>query len=204
MAVNFDLVIFLTTFAFILPAELPDKSFIMTLVLATKQPRFAVWIGASIAFGLQALIAVSAGSLLSGLPRALLASIVLVIFLLGAFILLRMAWNERNATGIELEEIPQHNRKAWGAAVLLTFGVVFTAEWGDITQIAAAATSASTGNPLSVGLGAWTAEMVVAGLGVWIGERIRSRLKPGRLHAITGGVMVILAIVAAIEVLTNV
>jgi putative Ca2+/H+ antiporter (TMEM165/GDT1 family) len=46
--------------------------------------------------------------------------------------------------------------------------------------------------------------MVVAGLGVWIGERIRSRLKPGRLHAITGGVMLILAIVAATEVLTNV
>jgi len=176
----------------------------MTLVLATKQPRFAVWLGASVAFGLQALIAVSAGSLLSTLPRSLLAGIVLVIFVLGAFILLRMAWRERTATGIEIEDFPEHNRRAWGAAVLLTFGVVFTAEWGDITQIAAAATSASTGNPLSVGLGAWAAEIVVAGLGVWIGERIRTRLKPGRLHAVTGLVMLILAGVASFEVFTNV
>jgi putative Ca2+/H+ antiporter (TMEM165/GDT1 family) len=202
--VHFDLIVFLTTFALILPAELPDKSFIMTLVLATKQPRFAVWLGAALAFGLQATIAVSAGSLLGALPKVVVISVVLTIFLVGAFILLRMAWKERNTSGIEVDESTHPTRKAWGAATLLTFGIVFTAEWGDITQIAAAATSASTGNPLSVGLGAWAAEIVVAGLGVFIGEKIRTKIRPAQLHLVTGCVMLTLATIAAFELVTNV
>jgi putative Ca2+/H+ antiporter (TMEM165/GDT1 family) len=103
-----------------------------------------------------------------------------------------------------ISEISHPNRKAWGAATLLTFGIVFTAEWGDITQIAAAANAASTGNPLSVGLGAWAAEIVVAGIGVLIGERIRTKIRPGQLHAITGCVMLILALIAGFELVTNV
>ena len=40
----------LATFAVIFPAELPDKSFIATLVLATRYPRLWVWLGATLAF----------------------------------------------------------------------------------------------------------------------------------------------------------
>jgi len=81
----------------------------------------------------------------------------------------------------------------------LTLGIVFTAEWGDITQIAAAANAAATGLPLSVGLGAWAAEIVVAGAGVWLGERIRTRIHPAQLHFITGVVLVVLAVFSAVE-----
>ena len=47
----FDLGVLLATFAVIFPAELPDKSFIATLVLATRFPRLLVWLGATLAFG---------------------------------------------------------------------------------------------------------------------------------------------------------
>ena len=201
---HFDFLIFLSTFAVILPAELPDKSFLMTLVLATKQPRSAVWLGATIALGLQAAIAVAAGSLLKALPHTIVVTVVLAIFLIGAGVLFRMAWVERNKIGLESETTKQTStRRVWGGAVLLTLGVVFTAEWGDITQIAAAANAAATGEPLSVGLGAWTAEIVVAGLGVWLGERIRTRIHPARLHTISGVVMLLLAAFSLTELLIN-
>ena len=197
---TFDIIVFLTTFALILPAELPDKSFLMTLVLATKQPRFAVWVGASIAFALQATIAVTAGGLLSALPRKPVVGVVMLIFIVGAAFLFRSAWKERQKIGVEAEEVDAaRTRRTWGSAMLLTLGVIFTAEWGDITQISAAANAAATGNPLSVGLGAWAAEITVAGLGVWLGDRISGRIHPSRLHAVTGVVLIVLAIVAMRE-----
>ena len=57
----FDLGVLLATFAVIFPAELPDKSFIATLVLATRFPRLLVWLGATLAFGIQMVIAVAVG-----------------------------------------------------------------------------------------------------------------------------------------------
>lgn len=199
---NFDFVVFLTTFALILPAELPDKSFIMTLVLATKQPRLAVWVGAAIAFALQATIAVTAGGLLSALPRKPVVGVVMAIFIAGAIFLFRSAWKERQEVGIETEDVEKAaTRRTWGSAVLLTLGVIFTAEWGDITQISAAANAAATGNPLSVGLGAWVAEITVAGLGVWLGDRISGRIHPARLHFISGCVLLVLCALAFREFL---
>lgn len=199
---NFDLVVFLTTFAFILPAELPDKSFIVTLVLATKQRRSAVWVGAAIAFGLQATIAVTAGQLLTKLPEKLVIGVVLTIFVAGAIYLYRSAWKERGSR-IEETEIDTKVKTTWIGAAMLTLGIVFTAEWGDITQLGAAANAAATGNALSVGLGAWLAEITVAGLGVWLGSRIKDKLRPGLLHLITAIVLTILATFALIELVSS-
>ena len=46
MSWTLDLAVLLATFLVIFPAELPDKSFIATLVLATRFPRLWVWLGA--------------------------------------------------------------------------------------------------------------------------------------------------------------
>lgn len=199
---RFDLVVFLSTFAFILPAELPDKSFIVTLVLATKQRRSAVWVGAAIAFGLQATIAVTAGQLLTKLPHDLVVGVVLAIFTFGAIFLYRSAWKERGKH-LETVEISNTKQTTWIGALLLTLGIVFTAEWGDITQLGAAANAAATGNALSVGLGAWLAEITVAGLGVWLGSRIKDKLRPDILHLVTAIVLTLLALVALNELISS-
>jgi putative Ca2+/H+ antiporter (TMEM165/GDT1 family) len=197
---RFDFIVFLSTFAFILPAELPDKSFIVTLVLSTKQKRSAVWVGATIAFGLQATIAVSAGKLLTKLPKDLVVGVVLTIFTIGAIYLYRSAWKERGSH-LETSDIQESAKKTWIGAMLMTLGIVFTAEWGDITQLGAAANAAATGNALSVGLGAWLAESTVAGLGVWLGSRIKDKLRPAILHLITAIVLTLLAFVALSELI---
>ncbi|MSX38982.1 MAG: UPF0016 domain-containing protein, partial [Actinobacteria bacterium] len=89
MNLSLDIVVVFATFAIIFPAELPDKSFIATLVLATRYRHRWVWLGASVAFGVQMVIAVAAGQVLSLLPRLLVLGATFVLFAIGAVILVR-------------------------------------------------------------------------------------------------------------------
>ena len=70
-----DLAVVATTFALILPAELPDKTFIATLVLATRFKHLWVWLGVIAAFAVQVAIAVTAGGLLALLPSRLVLAV---------------------------------------------------------------------------------------------------------------------------------
>src|SRR3712207_106527 len=80
-----------TAFILVLPVELPDKTLFASLVLATRYPHWPVFVGVGTAFGLQVAIAVTAGSLLSLLPQALVSGVVAVLFLVGAVLLWRSA-----------------------------------------------------------------------------------------------------------------
>ena len=80
-----------TAFALIFPVELPDKTFVATLVLATRYRPLLVWIGVSAAFVVQCLVAVVAGGLLSLLPTALVGAVAGALFLVGAVVLWRGA-----------------------------------------------------------------------------------------------------------------
>lgn len=64
-----DWQLLLVTFGLIFPVELPDKTFIAALVLSTRYPPLAVWLGVGLAFGVQCLVAVSAGHAVSFLPE---------------------------------------------------------------------------------------------------------------------------------------
>jgi len=64
-----SLVIAATAFLLILPVELPDKTFIATLVLATRYKSLPVWIGVSSAFLVLTVVAVTLGGLIGHLPR---------------------------------------------------------------------------------------------------------------------------------------
>src|SRR6266511_4180906 len=46
-----------TAFLLVVPVELPDKTFVATLVLATRYRPGPVWIGVTLAFGIQGLVA---------------------------------------------------------------------------------------------------------------------------------------------------
>ena len=66
--------------------------------------------------------------------------------------------------------------------VLSTFGVVFVAEWGDLTQLASAALVAMTGQPLSVAIGAIAALWLVTVLAAVAGGRLGRMLAPTLLN----------------------
>lgn len=195
-----DLGVLFTTFLLILPAELPDKSFVASIVLASKLPRSAVWAGATVAFGIQMAIAVTAGQLLTALPRVYVLLAVIALFSFGAFLLLRQGFRgNAEADEVEVTEHPT----SWGRSALLTFGLLFAAEWGDLTQLIAAAQSARTDQPLSVGLGAWFALIVISGLGVLVGKWLRERIKVKVLNLVAGSVLLVIDVLVVIELLRS-
>ena len=201
-----------TTAAVIFPAELPDKTFIATLVLATRFPRRAVWLGVVAAFAVQVTIAVLAGGLLSLAPEKLVLGIVFVLFTVGAVILIRQGLTSRTAAAAQAaEEIAEtenaeqitHMPVRPGFLMVFTtsFAVIFTAEWGDLSQLFTAGLAARTGNPLSVGIGAWLALAAVAALATFIGGYVQDRFPLWRIRLISGAILAILAIWTAIEFL---
>ncbi|MFN8167995.1 MAG: TMEM165/GDT1 family protein [Candidatus Nanopelagicales bacterium] len=205
MSTGIDLAVLLATFAIIFPAELPDKSFVATLVLATRYPRLFVWLGASLAFGVQMVIAVAAGQLLSLLPRELVLGVTALLFAVGAVLLVRGGLRAREEElaeeAEEAEEIAA--RAAEGGSGLrafaTTFAVIFTAEWGDLTQLVTAGQAARTGETLSVFLGSWAALTAVAGIGVLVGGWLQRRVPLWRIRLVSGGLLAVLAVITVVE-----
>ncbi|MDA8298121.1 MAG: TMEM165/GDT1 family protein [Actinomycetota bacterium] len=165
-----------TTFAVVLPAELPDKTFIATIVMGSRQRPLPVWIGTAAGLVLQAAIAVVAGRLLALLPHRAVEGIVAGLFLLGGAYLLFIPEKREEAGAKEIEakeaaqvgEAPARNLKV----ALTAFSVVALAEFGDLTQVIVANFTARTKDALSVFLGAAVAFVVISGFGVLAGRTL--------------------------------
>ena len=186
----------LAAFVLILPVELPDKTLFATLVLATRFPPLPVFVGVGTAFGLQVAIAVTAGSLLSLLPGALVSAVVAVLFLTGAVLLWREA--RKGAEGEEAAAEARENTSFVRAAAI-SFGVLFAAEWGDLSQLATAGLAARYAEPVSVFVGSWAALLVISGLAAFLGRKLADRLPVALLHRIAAGLFLVFAVIAAVE-----
>ena len=154
------------TFGLVFLGELPDKTMFASLVLSARGRPGAVWTGAALAFLVHVVIAVSVGTVLFNLlPRRGVDALVAALFLGGA----AYAWRAREDPEEELEVAAtiSHRRTVATAA-----GVIFLAEWGDLTQVLTANLALRYHSPLSVGVGAVAALWVVAGLAVWLGPRL--------------------------------
>jgi Ca2+/H+ antiporter, TMEM165/GDT1 family len=190
-----DLAVIALTFMAIFVVELPDKTFIATLVLSTRYRALLVWIGVGLAFFLQMLIAVTAGQLATLLPEALVRGVAAGIFLLGAVLLYRSA---PGADQEEAEAEEEYAAKATEArtgfrAVGASFLVLFAAEWGDLSQLLTVSLVARYGDPLSVFVGAWGALLTVSGLAVLAGRVLLRHLRLSVLHYVGAVVCLVLA-----------
>lgn len=199
-----------TVFALILPAELPDKTFIATLVLATRFPRWQVWLGVAAAFALQTTIAVTAGGLLSLAPERLVLGITFTLFVVGAFIMAKgglqsrasfLAQEQEEEAEVQenaaLNEAPR--QATFGKVFVTSFLVLFAAEWGDLSQILTAGMAARTGEPVSVFVGAWLALITVAAAAVLLGGWLQSRIPIWRIRLVSAVVLSALAVWTATE-----
>ncbi len=162
-------------------AELPDKTMFTSLVLTTRTKRpAAVFCGAAMAFAFHASFAAAAGGLVHRLPRRPVRGVVGVLFVIGAVVLWRDSLSdaENDADGVPVgSRLPVTFR----GIMWLTFGLVFVAEWGDLTQLTGASLAASTGDPIMTGAGAFLAEASVAALAAFLGSRLVSRVNPKML-----------------------
>lgn len=202
-------------FALILPAELPDKTAVASLVLSTRHRALPVFAGAAAAFAVQVGIAVIAGNALALLPRRPLDLITAALFVLGAVLVLRLGW--RSAAMMEADALPAPAVPASRAAVttaagatapwfwrpaVASFAVVAIAEFGDLTQILIANLAARYHDPLSVSIGSVVALWTVAALATLSGRSLL-RFVPLRLVTLLAAVamtaMAVLSIVSAAE-----
>ena len=162
-----------TVFALIIPAELPDKTFVATLVLATRFRALPVFIGASLGFAVQAGIAVAAGSAVAQLPKTPVHAVSAAIFAVGAVLMLRSVEDpgaEERAVDEELAGTPAEPSTL--RVITTSFVVLFLAEWGDLTQLLTASLSAKYDAPFSVFIGSAGGLIAVGGLGVTGGKAL--------------------------------
>jgi putative Ca2+/H+ antiporter (TMEM165/GDT1 family) len=198
-----DLSVILIVFVAIFVVELPDKTFIAALVLSTRYKPLAVWVGVGLAFLVQTLLAVVAGHLATFLPDVLIHSVALLVFLIGAFVLVR------SAPGADAEEKETEEEFAAKAiesrtglrAVVASFLVLFAAEWGDLSQLLTISMIAKYGHPASVFVGAWAALLTVSGLAVLAGRVLLRYIKLSTVHYVGAAVCLVLACVTAWELL---
>ncbi len=197
-------------FALIFPSEFPDKTFIASLVLATRFKHLWVWLGIVAAFAVQMAIAVVAGSLVSLLPQRLVLAVTGVLFAVGAVLLIRGGLASRAAeqAAEEAEEAAvaerververAHPTTGW-RVVVTSFLVIFAAEWGDLSQLFTAGLAARTGAPLSVFIGAWLAVSVVCGIAVAVGAWLQHRVSIWRIRLVSGVLLLGLAAWTVVE-----
>jgi Ca2+/H+ antiporter, TMEM165/GDT1 family len=182
-------------FILVLPIELPDKTLFATLVLATRFKPLPVFTGVGLAFAVQSLIAVAAGSLLTLLPDAVVSSIVAVLFLIGAVIL----WRSVREGAEESEDIEAPPHPSFLKAASISFGVLFAAEWGDLSQLATAGLAARYDSPVSVFIGSWAALLVVSALAVFLGKKLADRLPIRLIRLVAAVLFSAFAVVAVVE-----
>jgi putative Ca2+/H+ antiporter (TMEM165/GDT1 family) len=198
-----NLAVALTALLLIVPVELPDKTFIATLVLATRYRPLAVWVGVGLAFLVQTVVAVTAGGLIAQLPRRPVEVVAALLFAVGGFVLLRGA-SKADAEEAETEEefagkvkVGTTGLRAVGASFL----VLFVAEWGDLSQLLTAGLVVRTKDPVSVFVGAWVGLLLVSALGAALGRVLLGRVRLATIRRIGGGVCLLLAVLTALQAL---
>ncbi len=181
-----------TTFGVVFLAELPDKTALASLVLATKYRPLPVFAGAAVGFTVQVGIALGAGALLALLPHRALEAIVAGLFLIGALFMLWHGAEEEDEAEAAERATNKPGTGTW-RAVLTSFTVITVAEFGDLTQIVTANLAAKY-DWLSVGIGALLALWAVAALAI-LGGQALLRVIPLKL-IVRAAAVVMLALAA--------
>jgi putative Ca2+/H+ antiporter (TMEM165/GDT1 family) len=196
-----SLAVALSAFVLIVPVELPDKTFVATLVLSTRYRPLLVWIGVGAAFLVQTLVAVTAGGLLARLPHRPVTAVAAALFLAGAVLLWRGAGQADQHEAEAEEEF--EGRVKLGAtglrAVGASFVVLFLAEWGDLSQLLTAGMVVRTNDPVSVFVGAWLGLLLVSGLGAALGRVLLRRMRLSTIQRVGSGVCLLLAVLSALQ-----
>jgi Ca2+/H+ antiporter, TMEM165/GDT1 family len=200
-----DLVTVAIAFGAIFVVELPDKTFIAALVLSTRYRPLAVWIGVGLAFGVQTLVAVTAGALATLLPDTLVKGVAIAIFLLGAVVLFRTAPGADAAEKETEDEYAAKSAepKSFLKAAVASFLVLFAAEWGDLSQLLTISLVGRYHDATSVFIGAWGALLLVSGMAVVAGRFLLRHMRLSTIHCVGAGVCLLLAAVTAYQLVTG-
>ncbi len=190
-----DLNVVAVTFGLIFVAELPDKTMIATIVLASRHRPLPVWIGAAAAMVVNTVVAVVAGRLLELLPHRAVEALVAALFAGGSLYLLLTSEPAAEQVGEEEVSHGPSNRNV----ALTAFAVIIAAELGDLTQILTINLTAHYHQPWSVFVGALAALVSVVGIGVLGGRALLRVLPLAVIRKIGGTILGGFAVYTAVQ-----
>ena len=190
-------------FGTIFLVELPDKTFIATLVMSTRWRPLLVWIGVVLAFFVQTAVAVLAGGLISRLPRTLVEVAACVMFLIGGILLLRGAGQ---ADEEEAETEAEFGAKAAAAGRRLAgrhpqlHGALPRRVGRPVADPHRVARRALRRPGVGVRRGVRWRSPSCRGLAAALGRTLLTRMRLSTLRRIGGGVCLVLAAYTALEI----
>jgi putative Ca2+/H+ antiporter (TMEM165/GDT1 family) len=182
--------LFFYVFGVIFMAELPDKTALAALVLATQNKPTPVFLGTALALAVQSAVAVVAGRLFALLPPRPVHVVSGIVFIISAIIMLR---GEPEVPGDDLSKPPPKPR-SFARTAGMAFGVVFLAEWGDLTQLGTAALAARYAAPVLIFTASTLALCAAAGVAVIVGHRAAKVLNRVLLQRIAGGLFAVVGL----------
>ncbi len=185
-----DAGLFASTFVVIFLAEIPDKTAMATLILATGKHPFAVFLGVAAAFLIQSIVAVACGSVITLLRPELVRVAAGALFVLFAVLM----WRRKP----EAEEAGGEGGGVAGAAFWPTAGksflVIFIAEWGDLTQLATATLAAKSAQPLTIFAAATLALWATTAVAVIVGQRLKHLINPVLMQKVAAVIFLIIGV----------
>ena len=213
-----NLTLMAVVFGIVFLAELPDKTALASLVLGTQYRSSFVFTGVAAAFALHVIVAVAAGSVLSLAPHRIVEVVVAVLFLAGALLMLRRAQKGAEHTapntapagdgpgtpkaGNAMSSSLSRPAGFWKVAAT-SFGVLFVAEFGDLTQIATANLAAKYHDPVSVGIGATLGLWAVGGLAILGGRHLLRWISLTWVARVAAIIMATLGVISAVAAITG-
>ena len=189
--------LFATTFGLIFLAELPDKTAMATVVMASRKHPVAVFGGVASAFLIQSGVAVAFGSLFGLLPPFLVRLAAGGLFLAFAYV----EWSRPPEPEEDIALSPKSDRRTILQTAWSAFLVIFVAEWGDLTQLATAALEAKYKKPATIFLASVCALWLVSALAAAAGHRLRRLISPARLQRLAAAAFAAAGLVLLVEAL---
>jgi Ca2+/H+ antiporter, TMEM165/GDT1 family len=185
-----SLELFATVFGIVFVAELPDKTALAAVVLATRHRPWPVFLGSALALSVQSTIAVAAGSLIALLDPRYVRIGSGIVFLACAVLM----WLRRGDADEEGASPAGFWRSLW-----TTFVLIFIAEWGDLTQVATAALQARYRAWVTVFVASVAALWAVTAIAVIVGNRLGKTLSPRVMQRVAAIVFAVVGVLIEIQ-----
>lgn len=190
--------------------ELGDKTFFISMILATRHSKRWVFLGGWGALTLMTLLSVALGKVFQLLPREVTFYAAILLFTIFGLKMLIQGLRMGDApcedeceAAVERVEKAEANLSRWGsnpawATVGEAFSLTFIAEWGDRTQIATI-TLAATSHALGVALGAIVGHGICMAIAVLGGGFAAGHFSERTLTLSGGALFLIFAVVTAVQ-----
>lgn len=164
-------------------AEFGDKTQLVSLSMASRYPPLQVLGGAMTALALVVGLGVGVGSIIANsVPTVLVTMISGIVFIaIGLLNLFRRDKDKQECTG--------------RTGFFQTMFMIFVAEFGDKTQLAAIFLVASLGQPIAVFVGAMAGMLLNHAIAIYLGSRFLSKLNPRLLKISTSALFILIGFI---------